>query len=102
MAQVGTGKYTYEVIHDFPKLPQGESLGIVSRVATDSRDRVYVFQRKDPPVVVFNREGEYLGAWGNGEVADPHGLKIVDDVVYTTDRSGSVAKSCTLDGKPLL
>ncbi len=102
MAQVGTGKYTYELIRDFPKLPPGESFGMVSRVATDSQDRVYVFQRKDPPVVVFDRDGKYLGAWGSGAVTDPHGLKIVDDVVYTTDRSDSVAKSFTLDGKPLL
>ena len=102
MAQVGTGKYTYELIRDFPKLPPGESFGMVSRVATDSQDRVYVFQRKDPPVVVFDREGKYLGAWGSGEVTDPHGLKIIDDVVYTTDRSDSVAKSFTLDGKVIL
>jgi DNA-binding beta-propeller fold protein YncE len=102
MAQVGTGKYTYELIRDFPKLPPGESFGMVSRVATDSQDRVYVFQRKDPPVVVFDREGKYLGAWGSGEVTDPHGLKIIDDIVYTTDRSDSVAKSFTLDGKVLL
>ena len=39
MTQVGTGKYTYELIQDFPK-PPGESLGIVSTVATDSQDRV--------------------------------------------------------------
>ena len=71
-------------------------------MATDSQDRVYVFQRKNPPVVVFDREGNYLGGWGTGEVTDPHGLKIVDDVVYTTDRSDSVAKSFTLDGRTLL
>jgi DNA-binding beta-propeller fold protein YncE len=53
-------------------------------------------------VVVFDRNGNYLGAWGSGEVLDPHGLKIVDDIVYTTDRSSSVTKSFTLDGKPLL
>src|SRR6201996_140673 len=102
MPQVGTGKYTYELIRDFLKLPAGESFGLVSRVAADAQDRVYVFQRRDPPVVVFDRDGKYLGAWGTGEVSDPHGLKIVDDVVYTTDRSDSVAKSFTLDGKPLL
>jgi hypothetical protein len=102
MTQVGTGKHTYELIPDFFKLPNGESFGLVSRVATDSHDRVYVFQRKDPPVVVFDREGKYLGAWGSGAVTDPHGLKIVDDVVYTTDRTDSVAKSFTLDGKPLV
>jgi sugar lactone lactonase YvrE len=102
MAQVGTGEPTYELIRDFLKLPEGQTFGLVSRVATDSQDRVYVFQRKDPPVVVFDRDGKYLGAWGNGEVRDPHGLKIVDDVIYTTDRSDSVAKSFTLDGKVLL
>jgi DNA-binding beta-propeller fold protein YncE len=102
MTQIGGGKRSYEVIRDFAKLPDGESFGMVSRVATDSRDRVYVFQRKDPPVVVFDCEGKYLGAWGSGEVTDPHGLKIVDDIVYTTDRADSIAKSFTLDGKPLL
>ena len=102
MTQIGTGKYTYELVRDFCKLPEGQSFGLVSRVAIDVQDRIYVFQRKDPPVVVFDRDGTYLGAWGSGEVTDPHGLKIVDDVVYTTDRSDSVAKSFTLDGKPLL
>src|SRR5689334_5261887 len=102
MTQVGTGDYRYEVIRDFLKMPPGESLGIVSRVATDSQDRIYVFQRKNPPVVVFDPDGKYLGAWGSGEVTDPHGLKILNDIVYTTDRSDSVAKSFTLDGKPLL
>jgi DNA-binding beta-propeller fold protein YncE len=93
------GPYTYELIRDFLKLPNGERFGLVSRVATDSQDRVYVFQRKDPPVVVFERDGTYVGSWGTGEVTDPHGLKIIDDVVYTTDRSDSVAKSFTLDGE---
>jgi DNA-binding beta-propeller fold protein YncE len=102
MAQIGTGKYTYELIHDFFKPPAGQSFGLISRVAADAQDRIYVFQRKDPPVVVFDREGRYLGAWGSGEVTDPHGLKIVGDTVYTTDRIDSVAKSFTLDGKPLL
>ena len=102
MTQIGTGKYTYELIPDFLKLPRGESFGLVSRVACDSQDRVYVFQRQDPPVVVFDRDGKYLAAWGSGEITDPHGLKIVDDIVYTTDRADSVAKSFTLDGKPLL
>ncbi|HZT87271.1 MAG TPA: 6-bladed beta-propeller [Stellaceae bacterium] len=96
------GNYTYEVIRDFFKLPAGQSFGLVSRVAADAQDRIYVFQRKDPPVVVFEADGKYLGAWGSGEVTDPHGLKIVGDTVYTTDRSDSVAKSFTLDGKVLL
>ena len=61
MTQIGTGKYTYELTRDFCKLPAGQSFGLVSRVAADAQDRIYVFQRKDPPVVVFDREGKYLG-----------------------------------------
>jgi DNA-binding beta-propeller fold protein YncE len=99
MTQLGTGDYRYEVVRDFFKLPHGEAFGLVSRVAADTQDRIYVFQRKDPPVVVFDRDGTYLGAWGAGEVTDPHGLKIVGDTVYTTDRSDSVAKAFALDGK---
>src|SRR5829696_3753326 len=102
MTQTGAGQYRYERIQDFFKLPEGQSFGMISRVAADAQDRIYVFQRKDPPVVVFDRDGTYLGAWGSGEVTDPHGLKIVGDTVYTTDRSDSVAKSFTLDGKPLM
>jgi NHL repeat len=102
MTQIGSGTYTYELIRDFCKLPAGQTFGLVSRVAADDEDRIYVFQRKDPPVVIFDRDGKYLGAWGSGEVTDPHGLKIVGDTVYTTDRADSVAKSFTLDGKPLL
>jgi DNA-binding beta-propeller fold protein YncE len=102
MTQVGAGDYRYQLVQDFLKPPPGQSFGLVSRVATDAEDRVYVFQRKDPPVVVFDRDGRYLGAWGSGEVTDPHGLKIVGDVAYTTDRTDSVAKSFTVDGKPLM
>jgi uncharacterized protein YjiK len=101
MTTVGSGKYTYELIQDWPKLPPGESLGVVSSVATDSRDRVYAFQRQDPPVMVFDRDGNYLDRWGIGAITDPHGINIVDDIVYITDRSDHVAVKFTLDGKPL-
>ena len=64
MTTHGSGTYTYEMIQDWPKLPAGESLGIVSTVATDSQNRVYVFQRTDPPVMVFDRDGNFLNSWG--------------------------------------
>lgn len=100
MARVGSGDYSYEVIRDFVKSPDGEPFGLISRVAADDEDRIYVFQRRDPPVVVFDaKTGKHLASWGTGAVTDPHGLKIVGDTVYTTDRSDSVAKSFSLDGK---
>ena len=101
MTTVGAGKYTYSLSQDWAKLPGGETFGVVSAVATDSQDRVYVFQRKDPPVVVFDRDGNHLSSWGSGVIADPHGIYITDDTVYLTDREDSVAVKFTLDGRPL-
>ncbi len=101
MTTVGAGKFTYTYIQDWAKMPTGQSLDTVSAIATDSQDRVYAFQRAEPPVVIFNRNGEFLSSWGNGNFVDPHGLFIKDDIVYLTDREGSTAMRYTLDGKPL-
>ena len=101
MTTVGTGKFTYTYVQDWAKLPPGQSFGTVSAVATDSQDRVYAFQRTEPPVVVFDRDGNFLSSWGNGAFVNPHGIYIADDIIYLTDREGSVAMKYTLDGKPL-
>jgi len=102
MATVGSGKYTYEVVEDWAKLPAGMTFGTVSAVATDSQDRVYAFQRAEPPVVVFDRQGNYLNSWGQGMFENPHGIFIANDIAYLTDREGSIAMKCSLDGQPLL
>ena len=52
--------------------------------------------------VVFDREGNYLSSWGSGRYENPHGIYIAGDIVYLTDREGSIAQKCTLDGTPLL
>ena len=59
MATVGTGKYRYQLIAHWAKPPRGQTFGNVSAVATDSHDRVYVFQRKDPPAPGL-RAGRHL------------------------------------------
>ena len=101
MATVGSGDYTYELIENWAKLPEGQTFGNCSAVATDSQDRVYVFQRKDPPIVIFDRDGNYLGCWGIGNFSNPHGIYIDNDIVYLTDRDDSVCLIYTLDGKPV-
>jgi DNA-binding beta-propeller fold protein YncE len=102
MTTVGSGRYTYEVREDWASLPSGWTFGGVSAVATDSQNRVYAFQRKDPPIIVFDRDGNYLSSWGTSTFADPHGINIVNDVIYVTDRNDHVALKFTLDGKPLM
>jgi len=102
MNTVGSGQFTYEMVDSWGSLPTGWTFGPVSAVAVDSQDRIYAFQRKDPPVLVFDREGNYLNSWGNSAITDPHGFYIgPDDVVYLTDRDDHVALKFTLEGKPL-
>ena len=102
MAQPGSGGYPYELVRDWPKMPASEKMGVVSRFTTNSQDRVSVFQRKAPLVRVFDRSGSHLNGWGIGAVKEAHGLKIVNDIAYTTGRPDSVAVSFTLDGRPLM
>ena len=97
--KVGSNGYTYELVEDFAKLPEGETFGLISRLTTDSQDRLYVFQRKDPPVLVFDPTGKFLRSWGTGQFKRPHGFRIVNDLVYLTDQTDNVAMVYTLDGK---
>jgi len=97
--EVGAGKYTYELIEDFAKLPEGETFGLISRVTTDSQNRLYVFQRKDPAVLVFDRDGKFLRSWGADGFKRAHGLKIVGDLAYVTDQVDCVAMIYTLEGR---
>ncbi len=102
MATVGTGQYTYDVIENWAKLPSGWSFGAVSAAAVDSQDRVYVFQRKEPPILVFDRDGNFLNSWGNGAITFAHGIYIgPDDILYLTDRDDHLALKFTLDGRPI-
>ncbi|HJY79594.1 MAG TPA: peptidyl-alpha-hydroxyglycine alpha-amidating lyase family protein [Candidatus Binatia bacterium] len=102
MSTVGSGQFTYEMVESWGSLPTGWTFGPVSAVAADSQNRIYAFQRKDPPVLIFDREGNFLDSWGSKAITDPHGIYIgPDDVVYLTDRDDHVALKFTLDGKPL-
>ena len=102
MNTIKTDKYDYELVQSWGTLPGGMTFGTVSSVASDSQNRVYVYQRKDPPIVVLDSDGNYLNSWGISAFNLPHGFCIVDDVIYLTDREDSVCLKYTLDGKPLM
>ena len=37
-------------------------------MAVDSAGNVYVYQRGEPPVVVFDPNGGFLRSWGGGQI----------------------------------
>jgi hypothetical protein len=100
---LGAGKFSYEVAGDWAKLPDGWAFGDVAAVAVDKQDRVYVFNRGEHPMIVFDRQGNFLRSWGEGLFARAHGLHIgPDEHLYCTDDGDHTVRKCTLDGKVVL
>jgi DNA-binding beta-propeller fold protein YncE len=96
-------EFGYEADERWAKVPPGRGWTEVAGVATDSRDRVYVFNRGEHPVMVFDRDGTFLTSWGEGLFARPHGIVIgPDDAVYCTDDLGHSVRKFTPDGLLLL
>lgn len=90
----------YRVVEGWPALPAGYELGVVSDMAVDSGDRVYVIDREpNNRMLVFDRQGAFLAMWGDDFLVTPHGIMIgPDDRVYVTDRGSHTVWICTTDG----
>src|SRR5665213_1344910 len=71
---VGSGDYKYRIIENWAKLPGGWSFKEVGAVGTDKQDNVYVFNRGEHPMMVFDRAGNFLRSWGEGQYPRAHGV----------------------------
>ena len=100
---LGSGEHRYRVVENWAKLPDGWSLTDVASVAVDSKDRIYVFNRGAHPMVVLDRDGNFIKSWGEGLFNRAHGLHIdADDNLYCTDDGDHTVRKCSTDGKVLL
>ncbi|MEA2742349.1 MAG: hypothetical protein QOG25_720 [Acetobacteraceae bacterium] len=100
---VGEGDYRYEQLDNWAKVPPGWSLREVGAVGVDQQDNVYVFNRGEHPMMVFDRDGNFLRAWGEGLFPRAHGLHMAPDgTVFLTDDGDHSVRQCTLEGKVLL
>ena len=104
MALIEAGDFRFEVDEGWGRLPDGMRAGVVTGVVVDSQDRVYLCQQQqDPPVLVMDRDGNYLNSWGSGYVVEPHTMYIgPDDVIYLADRGAHVAMKLSVSGDVLL
>lgn len=101
--KLGEGEFTYEVNDNWEKLPPTHSWREAVSVAVDSKDHVYVFNRGEHPMMVFDKNGNFLQSWGEGLFTRPHGVTYSpDDVLYCTDDGGHMVRKCTLDGEVLM
>ncbi len=79
---VGTGEHRYEVLHNWPQLPDKYSWQTTHNVAVDAEGLLYVIHEgrenmKDhPSIFVFDAEGKFVRAFGNQFQGGGHGLEV--------------------------
>jgi hypothetical protein len=58
-----TSETVYEPVPCWAKIPHGIWLQDATSVAVDSDDRVYVFNRGNMPVLIFDRDGDLVDVY---------------------------------------
>jgi hypothetical protein len=82
---VGDEEYTFEIQHDWPKLPTKYSWQTTHNVAIDRAGNLYVIHEgrsdwKDHPAIfVFDSEGQFIRAFGSQFQGGGHGIEIRDE-----------------------
>ncbi len=99
----GQGTHQYIVEENWWSLPEGWEFGWIPAVAVDSQDRVYVYSRSEHPMVIFDRDGNFLNSWGDDILKDAHGIFIdAEDNIYCVERETHVMHKFTTDGELLM
>jgi hypothetical protein len=79
---IGTGEHRYEVLHDWPELPDRYQWQTTHNVAIDRDGLLYVIHEgrenlKDhPSIFVFDPKGKFVRAFGNQFQGGGHGLEV--------------------------
>lgn len=83
----------YTLVDGWAQLSGGLTLGEVPALAIDSAERVFAFQRSQPPVVEFDPSGRVVKTWGTGLFVWPHGMRIDrNGFLWITDGRGHEGK----------
>lgn len=94
----------YRLVEGWEQLPAEYTHKDVVGVGVDSRDRVYILTRMQARVFVYERDGSFVGTFGEGHFTErTHGLTIgPDDTVYTVDDGNHTVRKFTKDGELVL
>ena len=87
----------------FLKFPPEVEVGAMSSVAVDAQDRIFVLHRGEPPLVAFDKDGNYVSSWGTGLFKVPHGLRVdAEGSIWTTDNGNHVLRKFNREGRLLV
>lgn len=93
----------YEVDPGWPKKPDHIQWKLMCGVAVDAEDNVWTLNANNPPVQVYDPEGNLLKTWGEGLFEAPHSIRFgPDDSVWIADYKTHTIRKFTRDGKLLL
>ena len=93
----------YTPVVGWGKLPPGWRFVEATAVAVDAADDVWVFNRGEHPVIVFDRDGNFKRSWGEDQIRRAHGITIgPDETVWLTDDLHHTVRQFTKEGKLLL
>ena len=98
----GSGKYTYELIEEWAKLPQGWTFTDGAGITIDDTDKVFILSRSAHPVTIWDRSGKLLGSWGGDYFKRAHEATFGPDKnIWCTDDGSHTVTKFTPDGKVL-
>ena len=73
--EVGTGAYRYRIIPNWGIGAEGKSFGgVITGIAVDGADRVYLARRSPPAILVYDRRGAFVDEWKPDTLMNPHGV----------------------------
>ena len=82
---IGEGEYRYEVLHNWPQLPDKYRWQTTHNVAVDKEGLLYVIhegrenQKDHPSIFVFDHDGKFVRAFGNQFQGGGHGLEVITE-----------------------
>src|SRR5882757_8672676 len=103
--RVHAAESNYRLVDNWAQFPPGVTKwGAATGVDVDRRDNVYVLHRNESmPIMVFDRNGKFLRAWGQGMFKTTHFLRVDrSGHIWVTDRGDMRAFKFTSDGKLLM
>ena len=97
-------RFSYEIFKNWEQLPEGFAHRDVVGVTVDRNDRVYMFTRSDPRVIVYEPDGRFVTSWGDGWFTNrTHGIRFgLDGAIFAVDDEAQTVRKFTPDGKLLM
>jgi sugar lactone lactonase YvrE len=102
-AVVGAGEHRYRLVDDWVKMPPGWAPLGQAFPATDSAGNVFVLNRSEHPLVIFDPDGNVIDEWRQEWLTSAHGICIdASDNVWLGIFQSHIVQKCDHDGAVLM